>query len=203
MAVAVVACMVLHLLLPPQLRLGSAWILAVLVIVLLVALIVGDPGRIDRRTPWLGIVTGVMIGMITAINTWSALRLVDGILHANTFPDPDELLLFGGIVWITNAVAFALWYWDLDGGGSAERFHGTGPTPSFVFPEMEYPEYVGEGWYPRFIDYLTFSFATAMAFSPTDVSAIKPWAKVLCLVESIVSLALAALVIARAINILQ
>lgn len=203
MAVAVVGCMVLHLALPRSLRLGSAWMLAVLVIALLVALIIGDPGRIDRRSPWLAVVSGIMIGLLTAVNTWSAIMLVDGILYANTFPNPDELLMYGGIVWLTNAVAFALWYWELDSGGSAARYHGTGTAPSFIFPEMEYPQYVGEHWYPRFIDYLTFSFATAMAFSPTDVSAIRSWAKILGLVESVVSLALGTLVIARAINILQ
>ena len=58
------------------------------------------------------------------------------------------------------------------------------------------------GWYPTFIDYLAFSFATATAFSPTDVSAVKPWAKALVVVESLLSLALATLVIARAINVL-
>jgi len=194
---------VLHLALPRSLRLGSAWMLAVIVIVLLAVLIIGDPGRIDRRARWLAVVSGVMIGLITAINTWSAIMLVDGILYTNTFPNPDQLLLYGGIVWLTNAVAFALWYWDLDSGGSAERYHGTGTAPAFIFPEMEYPQYVGEHWYPRFIDYMTFSFATAMAFSPTDVSAIKPWAKIMGMVESVVSLALGTLVIARAINILQ
>ena len=52
------------------------------------------------------------------------------------------------------------------------------------------------------LDYLALSFNTALAFSPTDVSAVRVWAKLMVIFESIVSLALAALVIARAINIL-
>ena len=94
-------------------------------------------------------------------------------------------------------------YWDLDGGGAAARAAGSHTTgPAFVFPEMTMPKYVPVSWYPTFADYLALSFNTALAFSPTDVSAVRVWAKLMMIFESIVSLALAALVIARAINIL-
>jgi hypothetical protein len=63
--------------------------------------------------------------------------------------------------------------------------------------------YVDPGWYPSFVDYFHLSFSTATAFSPTDVSPIRPWAKLLMMVEEAISLILAALVIARAINILK
>ena len=53
---------------------------------------------------------------------------------------------------------------------------------------------------PTFPDYLVLSFNTALAFSPTDVSAVRVWAKLMMVFESMVSLALAALAIARAIN---
>ena len=44
---------------------------------------------------------------------------------------------------------------------------------------------------------------TATAFSPTDVSAIKRWAKLLMMMEAMVSLSIGVLVVARAINILK
>ena len=94
------------------------------------------------------------------------------------------------------------WYWNLDRGGAAARAHHPDRNPAFVFPEMQHSEYVAAGWVPRFVDYLSLGFWTAMAFSPTDISAIKPWAKLLMMLEAAGSLALAALVIARAINIL-
>ena len=72
-----------------------------------------------------------------------------------------------------------------------------------IFPEMLHTEYVPATWVPRFVDYLSLGFWTAIAFSPTDVSAIKPWAKLLMMIEGGVSLGIGALVIARAINILQ
>lgn len=202
MAAAVLACLLLHATLPPGLRPPNAWIGVVLVVLMLILLIAGDPGRIDRRKTWLTVVNWLLIGSITLGNIFSAVQLVQGIVTGAAFTKPVELLLAGGAVWLTNVIAFALWYWDLDGGGTAARFHGTSSRPAFIFPEMQHREVVGEAWYPQFHDYLAFSFATAMAFSPTDVSAVRPWAKMLCTVESVVSLALAALVIARAVNIL-
>ncbi len=203
MAVAVLVAAGLHLFLPEQLRLSqSKWLLGV-VIGLLVVLILGDPGRIDRVDRWMRVLTDVLFGLITVANAYAAVQLVIGILDNASFTEPEELLVSGAIVWLTNVIAFALWFWDLDRGGAAARASGKGPSPALVFPEMTHTEHVAPNWLPRFVDYLAFSFSTATAFSPTDVSAIKPWAKSLVVCESLLSLTLAALVIARAVNVLQ
>ena len=65
------------------------------------------------------------------------------------------------------------------------------------------PDYTPAGWVPKFADYLALSFWTSTAFSPTDISAIKRWAKLLMMTESTVSLGIGTLVIARAINIVK
>jgi hypothetical protein len=130
-------------------------------------------------------------------------RLVAGILGTSEFDNATVLLASGAALWLTNVIAFALWYWDLDGGGAAARANSPGSRPAFVFPEMNNQEYVQAGWYPRFIDYLHLSFTTATAFSPTDVSAIRSWAKLLMMVEEAMSLVIALLVVARAVNILK
>ena len=82
------------------------------------------------------------------------------------------LLASGGAIWLTNVIAFGLWYWDLDRDGAAARARGPGRPPAFVF-------------------------------SPTDVSPIRPWAKLMMMAEEAVSLVVAVLVIARAVNILH
>ena len=107
------------------------------------------------------------------------------------------------MIWATNVIAFGLWYWDLDRGGAAARAHPPPRPPAFIFPEMQNPAYVPATWVPRFIDYLFLAFWTATAVSPTDTVAVKPWAKLLMMLEAAGSIALAALVIARAINILK
>jgi uncharacterized membrane protein len=205
MAAAVLLAGFLRFFLPPQLRLDDARPVGFAVLaVLIVALIVGDPGRIDRQATWLQVLTAVLIGVITVANAGSSVRLVYAIIKTEPFTnDPNILLVSGGIIWLTNMIAFGLWYWDLDRGGPAARALGTGTSPAFVFPEMSNPELVRDGWYPSFVDYLHHSFSTSMAFSPTDVSAIKPWAKLMMMAEETISLVVGILVVARAVNILK
>jgi hypothetical protein len=203
-AVAIIVAAGLHVILPARYRVQPAWVVPAVLLGLLAALIAGDPGRIDRQKPWLRAVTGLVIAFITLANLFAAVRLVVDILTSNKLfaNNPAGLLAYGGVIWVTNVIAFALWYWNLDRGGAAARAHPPGKSPAFVFPEMQHAEYVAAGWMPQFVDYLSLAFWTAMAFSPTDISAIRPWAKLLMMLEAAGSLALAALVIARAINIL-
>ena len=205
MALAVLAAGGLRVALPSQLRDGDArWGFLVVLVALLAVLVVGDPGRIDRNSTWLRVMTGTLIGLISAVNATAAARLVAGIIGAEKFStDANILLASGGAIWLSNVIIFGLWYWDLDRGGAAARARGSGPRPAFVFPEMANAEYVGPDWYPKFVDYLSLSFATAMAFSPTDVSAIKPWAKLMMMAEEVISLLVAILVVSRAVNILR
>ena len=138
------------------------------------------------------------------MNAGSAIRLALGIFYGEAYTNNARTLLAcGGIIWLTNVIAFGLWYWDLDRGGAAARALGSTVVPAFVFPEMSNPELVRDGWYPTFVDYLHLSFNTAMAFSPTDVSAIKPWAKLMMMAEEGISLVVGILVVGRAINILK
>ena len=205
MAAAVLLSGVLRLFLPDQLRLHDARPAFVVVLVVLMAtLIIGDPGRIDRDRTWLRVLTGMLIGVITLVNAGSSVRLVYSIVRAEPFTNSaDTLLASGAVIWVTNVIAFGLWYWDLDRGGPAARAHGSAVSPAFVFPEMSNPELVRAGWYPSFVDYLHLSFNTSMAFSPTDVSAIKPWAKLMMMAEEAISVVVGILVVARAVNILK
>jgi hypothetical protein len=205
MVAAVLAAGLLRLFLPNELRLHDARPVFIIgLAVLVVALMVGDPGRIDRDKTWLRVLTGVLIGVITLVNFGSAVRLILGIFSVESYTKSAGVLLrSGGIIWVTNVIAFGLWYWDLDRGGAAARAHGSTEKPAFVFPEMSNPELVAEGWYPSFVDYLHLSFSTAMAFSPTDVSAIRPWAKLMMMAEEGLSLLVGILVIARSVNIVR
>jgi hypothetical protein len=203
-ALAIVAVVGLHVVLPSRYRLHPSWLAVAVPMVLLVVLIAGDPGRIDRQRIWLRVVTAAIIAFITLANLYAAVRLVVDILTSNKLysNNPGGLLAVGGVIWATNVIAFALWYWDLDRGGAAARAHHPYRNPAFVFPEMLHGDFVAAGWVPRFVDYFSLSFWTSTAVSPTDISAIRPWAKLLMMLEAAGSIVLVALVIARAINIL-
>ena len=204
-ALAVVVTVALHVALPAKYRINPAWVLPVVLLGLLAALIIGDPGRIDRQKTWLRILTGAVIAVLTVANLVGAGRLVGDIVTSNKLFDNNApaLLAVGGVIWATNVIAFGLWYWDLDRGGAAARAHHPQANPAFVFAEMQHTEYAPADWMPKFADYLALAFWTATAFSPSDVSVIKRWAKLLMMTEAAVSLAIGVLVVARAVNILK
>ena len=204
-ALAIIVVVATHVALPAKYRVNPPWAAPAVLLVLLAVLIIGDPGRIDRQKPWLRITTSVMIAFLTLANLFSAGRLVGAIITVNKLFADNALALLatGTTIWVTNVIAFSLWYWDLDRGGAAARAHQPQADPAFVFAEMQHSEYTSAGWVPKYADYLSLSFWTATAFSPTDVSAIKRWAKMLMMTEAAVSLVIGILVIARAVNILR
>ena len=208
MALAVLTAAGLYLFIPEQFRITETThvLYPAFLIGLLLVLVVGDPGRIDRERRWLRWTTGVMVATITLTTAVSDMRLVVGILQGHAFGDAAELLIIGAVIWVTIVISYALWYWHLDCGGPAARANGTYPErgilPAFRFPEQDLDSPAYAAWYPQFIDYLALSFNTATAFSPTDVSAIRHWSKLWLITESALSLALIGLVVARAVNIL-
>jgi uncharacterized membrane protein len=145
----------------------------------------------------------ILIATISAANAWSLGRLVTHLLQGTEAGDATRLLLTGGAIWLTNVLVFALWYWELDRGGPVGRAHAVRTYPDFLFPQMQSPALAPEEWEPGFVDYLYLSFTNAAAFSPTDVLPLSRWAKLTMLVQSAVSLATVALVVARAVNTLR
>lgn len=141
--------------------------------------------------------------MITADNTVSASDLAHAILIGKASNDATGLLASGGAIHLTNIVAFALWYWEIDRGGPFSRADATEVYPDFLFPQMSSPEATHPDWVPRFVDYLYVSFTNATAFSPTDTMPLSRQAKALMGVQSIVSLITVGLVIARPVNVLK
>jgi len=109
---------------------------------------------------------------------------------------------------VSNILIFASWYWRLDGGGPQQRALTRGHVDgAFLFPQMTmHPEAriaAGEQeWQPNFVDYLFLAFNTSTAFSPTDVPVLSRWAKLLMMIQAMISLLVIALLAGRAVNIL-
>ena len=127
MAGAVVAVIVLTYLLPAEVRVvsfGSVRVVPILEAVLLVALIIGDPGRIDRRTTTLQrLATTLVLIMLGGALVQTAGLTVDLIQGGGVTNSGSLLLEAGSIVWVVNNISFALLYWQLDSGGAPARVH--------------------------------------------------------------------------------
>jgi hypothetical protein len=201
----VAIAVVLQMLLPDSFSKPLAhWLLPGLEIALGIGLIIANPVRIERGGKVARAGSIALIMLISAANAISAVLLIRAIVEAR--PDTGSalpLLASGASVWATNVIAFGLWYWEFDRGGPVERAAATRKYPDLMFPQMASPHLAPPDWRPYFVDYLYLSFTNATAFSPTDVMPLSRWAKMTMAVQSAVALAVGALVIARAVNILK
>jgi hypothetical protein len=181
-----------------------SWILPVAQGALLLILVMANPHRINRQSTTMRSVSLFLGALLTLANVWSVARLAIGITQGNIGRNPGQLLITGGVIWLTNVIVFGLWYWEFDRGGPVARALNLGGRyPDFQFPQMVSPaEMVPPDWEPAFLDYLYLAFTNASAFSPTDVMPMSRWAKVAMTVQSIISIVTVALVVSRAVNIL-
>jgi uncharacterized membrane protein len=204
-AVAILMVLGLTSLLPDAMRLGPRLLVPVIELVLLGALVVVDPGKIDRTTKWTRALSLALVTVLIVEALWATGRLVDALIKGTdpAVNDAFQLLAVGAIVWVSNNIAFALLYWELDSGGSAARAHFLPEYPDLAFPQQQSPVLAPADWRPRFADYLYLGFTNATAFSPTDVMPLAPWAKVAMTVQALISLLILGLVIARAVNVMS
>ena len=202
MAGAVLAAIVLTVLLPDAVRVGPRWLLPLIETVLLLIVVAGDPVRISRRSRELRTVSIVLVSVLVLATLWSTGQLIDDLIHGGPETNSaNELLAAGTAVWFSNIIAFALLYWEVDGGGAAARAHQIPDHADFAFPQQSNPRLARPNWRPLFVDYLYLGFTNATAFSPTDVMPLAPWAKLTMAVQSFISIAILGLVIARAVNV--
>jgi hypothetical protein len=202
-SLAVVVAAVIQVALPDRLSLGPGWLLAAVEGVLATALLIAHPFRHEVESRLLRWGSVLLVAVVSLANGFSALLLIEGLVHGSVPGGAPALLANGAGVYITNIIAFALWYWELDRGGPMARAARRRAFPDFLFPQMATPTAAPPEWHPRFVDYLYVSFTNATAFSPTDTMPLTRWAKLLMLVQSAIALLTIALVIARAVNIFR
>jgi uncharacterized membrane protein len=198
----VVTASALQMALPRWLSLGPHWLLPALQLGLLCALGASSPGRLERRSAALRAGGLALAGLLSLANAISAALLVNELAHGSRAESAATLLLAGGSIWAANVLVFALWYWELDRGGPADRCHAVRMYPDFLFPQMQQPDVAPSDWKPSFTDYLYLSFTNAISFAASDVTPLTRWAKAMMMLQSAVSVAAIVLVIARAVNVI-
>ena len=200
---AFLAISAIYLALPRDLVVGPIWLLPTLIVILLVPTVVSH--RVGRQS--LNRTLGFVINGITTLALIGSVILLVRALPGHR-ESPVRLLRSGGLLWLTNVIVFALWYWRLDGGGPTlrQKEKKFGST-SFLFPQMQIPhdergQFACARWRPRFVDYLFVAFTQSSTFGPTDSPLLARWAKVLAMVQILISLTIVVLLISQAVGVL-
>jgi uncharacterized membrane protein len=203
--IAVIGAALLYLTLPNQLILGPPWVrflVPALELAVLIPLAVTTPNRHVNESGRRRKAAMTLTGLISLANALALYFLIHQLLYGSGVQ--GRVLLYAAFdIWVTNVIVFALWYWELDGGGPPRRLANPRAPRDFAFVQMTDPEVSAAGWHPRFTDYLYVSFTNASAFSPTDTMPLTRWAKLLMMLESTLSILTLLLVAARAVNILR
>ena len=188
---------VLYLVFPDKLTIGPKWLLLVVEVILLLPLVLS---HITHRT--LPHITIRILSM--ALLAVVTLALASGVaLLIITLPEnrqPRGLLGSAALLWVFNILVFALWYWEIDGGGPLKRHLAGHQAADFMFPQ-QFNGNTGN-WVPFFLDYVFLAFTGATALSPADTFPLTRKAKGLMMVEAVLSMTIIILLAARAVNIL-
>jgi len=200
----VLAAIGLQVALPERLTAGPVWLVPALEAVLLAGLVVVNRSQTEDEPPRRRHIALGLTAIVTAANIYSLGALTHYLLHHTPAGHSEgrELIVSGMLIWLTNFLIFALWYWEMDRGGPGKRATGRDRAPDFLFPQMSDDRIEPAGWRPQFIDYLYVSLTNATAFSPTDTMPLSAAAKGTMGVQSLVSLVTIGLIVSRAVNIL-
>jgi hypothetical protein len=171
--------------------------------VLLFALAIVTSDGYHRVSAARRVLAMILVALVALINIFSLIFLVQALLFGDTSAiDGHDLLLNGMTIYVTNIFMFALLYWEMDGGGPDHRVANQ-RRRDFLFPQMIHKDIAKEDWLPGFIDYLYLSTTNVTNFASADTVPISHLAKLLMMIQALVSVIAIVLVAARTIGVLQ
>src|SRR3954449_5709917 len=194
-----------QVLVPPSYRNGPPLAVPAIeaMVVLILLAVAAKPGPVPRAARPLVL---SLFAVLILANTAAAARLVTLVLRSTPEGQPPptvtQLLVTAVTLLATNIVTFGLLYWEIDGGGPNAREVHAVPYPDFQFPQTASDGLAPPNWQPRFPDPLYIAFTNVVAFSPTDTLPLTHRVKGLMAIQSMISVAVLAVVISRVINIL-
>lgn len=190
-----------YVILPAALVIDPRWLIPLIEVALVVPLTVTHPHRHPEEDRRVRAVALGLIALLSATNAVSTALLVHRMLGGATIHG-RQLVYSAMLLWLTNVLVFALWFWELDRGGPGIRGSERERMPDFLYPQMTSPELAPRNWRPGFLDYLYVALTNAAAFSPTDTMPLSVQAKMVMGLQSLISLVTIGLVVSRAVNIL-
>lgn len=156
----------------------------------------------SRRLRWME--AQLMRGFLVVVTGLLALGVFNLVVLALAAGSPIRglpLLVTGATLWVWNVIVFALWYWILDRGGPEQRLQGTPGHADFKFPRPDDPALPPTTL--QFVDYVFLAFSISISFSPPDTAPMTTRAKLLMMLQAVLSLVTLVVVVARAVNLLE
>jgi hypothetical protein len=174
--------------------LGSPYFGLALVALLLVLWVFGG-----RR--WL--LVPLLIYLLWATSESIAALVVVGVNLFNPNTAAEVLLIDTLIIWVSNGVVFAAWYWLIDHTGQG-RYSTEAPVQlDFVFPQTGSALPAWDHWRPGVFDYLYLSFIVMAQFGPNDAIPLTRRAKTIVMIKTVVALLSVTLIASRAIGLVK
>src|SRR3712207_1027260 len=148
-ALALLTVSALYAVISNGLTLGPRAFLLALIAMLLVPLMGAHLRGSHRLARWFGL--GV-VGIVTVAVVASTGLLIWSSFGGRT--SAPALLRDAALLWVINVATFAVWYWEIDGGGPAQRRREGHVSEDFLFPQMNLADKSARDWSPGFLDYL-------------------------------------------------
>jgi uncharacterized membrane protein len=197
--IGVIALGLLYLFLPGRLVIGPNWLLLAIEGVLIIPFVVAFATQHPMPHRLVHKAALITLGVTTLALAIGIALLVSSLTEPGT--RGLNLLREAGSLWVFNILVFALWYFEIDGGGPFKRHIAEPHATDFLFPQ--YMPGSNSNWKPQFLDYLFLAFNSSTALSPADTLPLTKRAKALMMIQAVFSLVVIVLLAARAVNILS
>jgi hypothetical protein len=196
----IVVTVVLRAAEPERESLGPHWLVPGIEIALLVALIAAASAHLARRATWLRPVAITLIGLLAVMAMVASAVLISELVRGSKVTVGNVVARVGRAHLARQHAGLRPSLLELDSGGPLARYRREREHPDFAFSQQLSPELDPPGWRPQYVDYLILGITTSTAFSPTDVMPMTAWAKLMTALQSLISLTVIGLVVARAVN---
>jgi hypothetical protein len=133
---ATAAAIALNFTLSDRVTIGPTWLVPSVEGALLATLVVIAPVRATKHSRGTRRFALAVIGLVSLASIVSLGLLVHFLIRGG-HAGGHRLILSGTVLWATNVLLFAVWYWEMDRGGPVARFLDPHPLRDFQFPQME------------------------------------------------------------------
>ncbi len=160
---------------------------------------------LSRRSAWLRHLTIAYLVWVTLRLVLKIVLVVSAVLVLKPQKVSEGILLLKDtlVLWLVNIMIFGVWYWVIDAGGPLSRRSSAPGRADFIFPQNGQSPEGWEDWRPGLWDYIFLGFSGNVQLGLGDTSVLSVRAKVLVMLQCLLSLAIMVFLATFAISLLR